>query len=106
MINNYNITSYKDLQREEKQVKIRLKEQEESLRLQFKKLPEEIVVTGVTKVITSFTGDHLINSGGRILRSVVSHFLKNNGGENVFQNGIKTFIINLVNKFINKTDKE
>ncbi|MCE3280426.1 MAG: hypothetical protein K0S44_2617 [Bacteroidetes bacterium] len=105
-MNNYNITSYKDLQQEERCVKLRLKEQEETLRLQFKKLPEEIVVTGVTKVITSFTSGNIINSGGRILRSVVSHFLKNNSGENIFQNGIKTFITNLVDKFINKTDKE
>lgn len=103
-MNNNNITCYKDLQREERRVKMRLKEQEETLRQQFKKLPEEIVVTGVTKVITSFTSGNIVNAGGKIIRSLISHYIEKSEGEGVIQNGIKKFITNLMNKFGNKDD--
>jgi hypothetical protein len=104
MNNNYNINCHRDLQREEMRVKKRLKEQEEALRNQFKKLPEEIVIMGVTKVITSFTSGGIINSGGKIIRSIVSYFIQKNEGEGVIQNGIKKFIVSVLDKIINKND--
>ena len=74
MKSNYTINCYADLEREELRVRKRLKKQEEALKLKLKTLPEEIVTTGITKLVTGLINGNIFKSIGSILRVVVSAF--------------------------------
>jgi len=73
---NYSINSYADLNREELRVKKRLKKQEELLKLKLKTLPEEIVTTGITKVITGILSGNLFQQAGNVVSLVKGIFGK------------------------------
>jgi hypothetical protein len=74
MKSNYTINCYADLEREEIRVRKRLKKQEEDLKLKLKTLPEEIVTTGITRLVTGLISGNIFKSIGSILKVVVSAF--------------------------------
>lgn len=106
MNNNSNISSYADLEREEIRVRKRIKKQEEELRVRLKQLPEEVITIGISRTITTVLSGKLFSTGGKILRSVVSYFMKNEDGEEkgTGKGGIKRILANIVESFINKND--
>eukprot|EP01012_Entosiphon_sulcatum_P052071 TRINITY_DN71554_c0_g1_i1.p2 TRINITY_DN71554_c0_g1~~TRINITY_DN71554_c0_g1_i1.p2 ORF type:complete len:108 (+),score=21.98 TRINITY_DN71554_c0_g1_i1:124-447(+) len=73
---NYSIKSFADLDREEQRVKKRLKKQEELIRLKLKTLPEEIVTTGITKVINGILSGNLFQYAGHVVSLVKGMFGK------------------------------
>ncbi len=73
---NYSINSYADLDREELRVKKRLKKQEELIRLQLKTLPEEVVTTGITKLINGIVSGNLFQQAGTVVSLVKGLFQK------------------------------
>jgi len=80
---NNSITCYADLEREELRVKKRIKKHEAELNIRLKKLPEEIVTMGVTKVITGMISGNLLKTGMNVFKGVVASFFKKreeNGG--------------------------
>jgi hypothetical protein len=103
---NYNITSYADLEREERRVRGRLRKQEEEIAKKIKQLPEEIIVAGITKVISSIVQGNFMKSGMSVLRSVGSHFFNNNdsseGGNGEKKKGFKGILFDLLKGFFNK----
>lgn len=74
MKSNYTINCYADLEREEIRVRKRLKKQEEDLKLKLKTLPEEIVTTGITRLVTGLISGNIFKSIGSIFKVVVSAF--------------------------------
>lgn len=74
--NNYSINSYADLTREELRVKKRLKKQEELIKLKLRTLPEEIVTTGITKVINGILSGNLFQYAGNVVSIVKGLFQK------------------------------
>jgi hypothetical protein len=81
MKSNYTISCYADLEREELRVKKRLKKQEETLKLKLKTLPEEIVTTGITRLVTGLINGNIFKSIGSIIKVVVSAFSNKKEGE-------------------------
>lgn len=81
MKNNYTITCYADLEREETRVRKRLKKQEETLKLKLKTLPEEIVTAGITKIVTGIINGNIFKTLGSIIKVVVSAFSAKKEGE-------------------------
>lgn len=73
---NYSIKSFADLDREEQRVKKRLKKQEELIRLKLKTLPEEVVTTGITKVINGILSGNLFQYAGNVVGLVKGLFGK------------------------------
>lgn len=74
MNNNPKITCYADLEREETRVRKRIKKHEEELHERLKKLPEEIVTIGVTKVITGIVSGNWKRTIVSIFKGVFSYF--------------------------------
>ena len=70
MRTNYIITSFADLDREEIRVKKRIRKQEEAIKLKFKTLHEEIITTGVTKIISGTLNGNLFKSTFSIIKTV------------------------------------
>lgn len=64
------ITRFADLDREEIRVKKRIKKQEEAIKLKFKTLPEEIITTGLTKIISGTLNGDLFKSTFSIIKTV------------------------------------
>jgi hypothetical protein len=75
MNNNYNIVSYDDLVREEIRVKKRLTKQEEQIKVQLQTLPEEIVTTGVTKIVSGILSGNLFKSAFSIIKTLKISYL-------------------------------
>ena len=72
MKTNYSINGFADLEREEIRVKKRLKKQEEAIKIQLQTLPEEIVTTGITKIVTGILNGDIFKSAVSIVKTVGS----------------------------------
>ena len=102
MKTNYNISCFADLEREEIRVKKRLKKQEEVLKLKLQTLPEEIVTTGITKIITGIISGDFFKSAVSIIKTVGSVFSGHKENESDTNGGIMGIIKNILkNKFSN-----
>lgn len=90
----YSITSYNDLEREEKRIQQRLKNQEEAIRLKLKKLPEELILSGVTKLITDILNGQALKTTIGVVKLIGSVLLsdKQGGILNTIWSTIKTAI--------------
>lgn len=74
MKNNNQITCFADLEIEEKKIKKRIKKQEELIKIAIQKLPEELVIVGITKIISSVINDNTFKSIGSIIKTIYSIF--------------------------------
>lgn len=76
-----NIRNTEDLEREERKVIKRIKRQEAELGERFRQLPEEVVTTGVTKIVSSLVEGSalrsLLNTVKKIGKSALSSLLDN-----------------------------
>lgn len=102
------ISSYADLEREEIRVKKRLRKQEEELRGRLKKLPEELIIVGISRTITTVMSGKMLSTGGKILRSVMSYFFDKEDTEksegDSGKGGIKKILSSIIQGFIHKND--
>ena len=73
---------FADLEREEIRMKRRLKKQEEAIKIKLKTLPEEIVTTGVTKVVTGILNGDIFKSAVSIFKTVGSAIVGNKEDSN------------------------
>ncbi len=96
MKTNYNINGFADLEREEIRVKRRLKKQEEVIKLKLKTLPEEIVTTGITKIITGILNGDIFKSAVSIVKTVGTVISGNKEGESSLGGGI----LNVIKKIV------
>ena len=96
MKTNYTINGFSDLEREEIRVKKRLKKQEEAIKLQLKTLPEEIISTGITKIVTGILNGDIFKSAVSIVKTVGSVISGNNEGGSSFGGGI----LNVIKKIV------
>jgi hypothetical protein len=94
MKNNVIITSFADLDREEIRVRKRIKKQEEEIKLKLKTLPEEIVTTGITKIVTNILNGELFRSAISIIKTVGSAI---SGNKEVSEKG---GILNLIKTIV------
>ena len=94
MKNNVIITSFADLDREEIRVRKRIKKQEEEIKLKLKTLPEEIVTTGITKIVTNILNGELFRSAISIIKTVGSAISGNKEGSE------KGGILNLIKTIV------
>ena len=90
------ITSFADLDREEIRVKKRVKKQEEEIKLKFKTLPEEIITTGVTKIISGTLNGDLFKSTFSIIKTVGKLLSGGKSDDSSSGNGIMSIIKNIV----------
>lgn len=74
MKTNYNINGFADLEREEIRVRKRIKKQEEALKIKLQTLPEEIVTTGITKIVVGILSGDIFKSAVSIIKTVGSLF--------------------------------
>lgn len=82
MKTKYNINSYSDLENEERRIKKRLISQEEVLKIKLKTLPEELVASGITKLVTDILNGEALRSVISVVKVIGSSFLgKSNEGE-------------------------
>ncbi|MES2514101.1 MAG: hypothetical protein V4580_08140 [Bacteroidota bacterium] len=100
MKTNYSINNFSDLEREELRLKMRLKSQEAAIKLKLKTLPEEIVKTGITRLVTGILNGNIFNSAVSIIKTIGSVFsgAKRNGSESEtsIMDIIKTIVKNKV----------
>lgn len=96
MKTNYNINGFADLEREEIRIKRRLKKQEEAIKIKLKTLPEEIVTTGITKIITGILNGDIFKSAVSIIKTVGSVISGNKEGESSLGGGI----LNVIKKIV------
>ncbi len=96
MNTNNNITSFADLEREEIRARKRIKKQEELIKLQLKSLPEEIVTTGITKIVSGILSGDIFKMAFSIIKKASSVFTdikkeqsKSSGLINLIKNLIK-----------------
>lgn len=94
MKNNVTITSFADLDREEIRAKKRIRKQEEEIKLKLKTLPEEIVTTGITKIVTNILNGELFKSATSIIKTVGN--VISNKKEGSQQGGILNIIKTIV----------
>ena len=94
MKNNVIITSFADLDREEIRVRKRIKKQEEEIKLKLKTLPEEIITTGITKIVTNILNGELFRSAISIIKTVGSAISGNKEGSE------KGGILNLIKTIV------
>ena len=94
MKNNVTITSFADLDREEIRVKKRIRKQEEEIKLKLKTLPEEIITTGITKIVTNILNGELFKSATSIIKTVGN--VISNKKEGSQQGGILNIIKTIV----------
>ena len=71
---NSNIQSYSDLEREEIRVRKRIKKQEELLKVRLNMLPEEIVKTGASKIVSSVLNGDIFKTAFSIIKTVTGTF--------------------------------
>lgn len=96
MRTNHMITSFADLDREEIRVKKRVLKQEEEIKLKFKTLPEEIITTGVTKIISGTLNGDLFKSTFSIIKTVGKLLSGGKNDDSSSGNGIMSIIKNIV----------
>lgn len=102
MKHNNPITNFSDLEREEIRIKMRLKKQEEAIKLKLKTLPEEIITAGISKVITGVLSGNFLNTGISIIKTVGSVLTGNKDSKSESGGGIMSLIKSLVKaKFSN-----
>jgi hypothetical protein len=101
MNNNYNIVSYDDLDREEVRIKKRIKKQEELIKVQLQTLPEEIITTGVTKIVSGILSGNLFKSAFSIIKTVSSVVSEIKGGKSN-SGGLMNMIKNLIKDNLSK----
>lgn len=101
MNNNYNINSYADLEREEIRVRKRLKKQEEIIKIKIKSLPQEIIITGISKIVSGILSGEIVKSTVSIFKTVGSVFseIKSEGSHS---GGLINIIKNLVKGTLSK----
>jgi hypothetical protein len=96
MKTNYNINEFADLEREEIRVKMRLKKQEEVIKLKLKTLPEEIVTTGITKIVTGILNGDIFKTASSIFKTVGSVVTGGKEESSSFGGGI----LNIIKKIV------
>jgi hypothetical protein len=100
MKTNYAINNFADLEREEMRVKMRLKNQETAIKVKLKTLPEEIVKTGITRLVTGILNGNIFDSAISIIKTIGAAFSgsKKDGTESEggIMDIIKTIIKNKV----------
>lgn len=96
MKTNNNINVFTDLEREEIRVKRRLKKQEEVIKLKLKTLPEEIVTTGITKIVSGIINGDLFKSAVTIVKTVGGVISSNKEGKSSIGGGI----LNVIKKIV------
>ena len=96
MKTNYTITEFSDLEREEIRIKRRLKKQEEVLKFKLKTLPEEVVTTGVTKVVAGILNGNLFKSAVSIAKTVGAVISENKNDNSSFGGGILSIIKKII----------
>ncbi|MDF2435955.1 MAG: hypothetical protein K0Q95_331 [Bacteroidota bacterium] len=107
MKNNYHITSYRDLVREEKLVRDRIQQQETEIKLQVKKLPEEVVLLAINRVISTVASTSILSIGNMIVRSVLSYFTGNAPSDkNESGKTIQRVVSNILERFFHKNHEE
>ncbi len=74
MNNKNQIMCFADLEIEEKKIKKRIKKQEELIKIAIQKLPEELVIVGITKIISSVINGNTFKSIGSIIKTIYSIF--------------------------------
>lgn len=99
MKNSHNIVCYNDLEREEILVKKRIKEQEQEMTERFKRLPEEMVITGITHMVTTVKSGKILNFGGKIISRTIAYFINKKSHEGEPQ-GFKKILYNLLEKLV------
>jgi hypothetical protein len=101
MKHNYPINNFSDLEREEIRIKMRLKKQEELIKIKLKTLPEEIVTAGASKLITGVLSGNFLSTAISIIKTVGSAIGGNNS-KSESGGGIMSLIKTLVKaKFSN-----
>ncbi|MCD6018658.1 MAG: hypothetical protein K0S53_1779 [Bacteroidetes bacterium] len=95
MKHNYPINNFSDLEREEIRLKMRLKKQEEVIKIKLKTLPEEIVTAGASKLITGVLSGNFLNTAISIIKTVGSSLTGNNDSKSE-SGGIMNLIKTLV----------
>lgn len=96
MKHNYPITNFSDLEREEIRIKMRLKKQEEALKLKLKTLPEEIVTAGASKLITGILSGNFLNTAFSIIKTVGSALGGSKDSKSESGGGIMSLIKTLI----------
>lgn len=96
------ITRFSDLDREELRVKRRLKKTEELMRIQLKTMPEEILTTGITKIISQITSGNLFRSTISIIKNVGSSLVGNKDNDDGNNKGVMQIIKNVIKDIILK----
>lgn len=86
MKTNYNINGFADLEREEIRVRKRIKKQEEALKIKLQTLPEEIVTTGVTKIVIGILNGDIFKSVASIIKTVGTIFSSKEEGSSSGKN--------------------
>ncbi len=81
----FTITNLAELEREELRVRKRLKKNEIELQKRIKQLPEELIVTGLSRIISGIAKGTVLNSILKIARKlgkdVLDNFLKRDVSE-------------------------
>ncbi len=96
MKTNYTINEFSDLEREEIRVKRRLRKQEEAIKLKLKTLPEEVVTTGITKIVTGVLNGSFFKSAVSIAKTVGSVLSENKNDNSSLGGGV----LNIIKKII------
>ncbi len=107
MKNKYNINSYSDLEREELRVRKRLKKSEAEIQTRFKQLPEAIITTGITKLVTGIINGSFFHSATSIFQSLKAYFFNKktqNTSEDESSSGknLKTILADALQTIISK----
>lgn len=90
------ITGFTDLEREEIRVKRRLKKQEEVIKLKLNTLPEEIITTGISKIVTGILSGDIFKSAVSIVKTVGSVISGNKNEDSSSGGGILGIIKKIV----------
>lgn len=96
MKTNYTINEFSDLEREEIRVKRRLKKQEDAIKLKLKTLPEELVTTGITKIVSGILNGSFFKSAVSIVKTVGSAFSENKSDNTSVGGGILSIIKKII----------
>lgn len=96
MKTNYTINEFSDLEREEIRVKRRLKKQEDAIKLKLKTLPEELVTTGITKIVSGILNGSFFKSAVSIVKTVGSVLSENKSDDSSVGGGILSIIKKII----------
>jgi len=90
------INSIADLRLEQKRVQMRIRIQEKQLKEHVKRLPGELVYTGIKTVVPTFLAGKLTNTALNGLRSGVNNLFDKGAKEKAEPSGIATVITSLL----------